>query len=380
MAQNDVVYAIQVLTGVLHKSTASTMMSLVHDIRSAAEELSNREEFKSSIQLKAGCALFLRYVTRMFGDGDFNECKKALIERGERFVETSKQSIRQIANLGERFIRDGSTILTHGHSKCVTELLVSAAKSKTFNVIITEGRGVDEADGCGYKTAEILIKNGIPCKIILDSAIAFTMEQVDMCLVGADGVIENGGIVNKVGTYQIAIVAKAFRKPLYVAAETYKFARLYPLSQSDLPSSRYKICIRPCTNLGNNLLNNSNGGDDGNENINSNDKSKMKYKKILNLDNPTSDYTPPDYITLLFTDLGVLTTAAVSDELIKLYQVSIFYSPKPRRNFSNTSFFHTLCSTGYGVVEKKNIVELRYGMPSEGWCVLVYMYMLVYFT
>ena len=43
-------------------------------------------------------------------------------------------------------------------------------------------------------------------------------------------------------------------------------------------------------------------------------------KPLLNLDNPTSDYTPPDFITLLFTDLGVLTTAAVSDELIKLYQ------------------------------------------------------------
>ena len=185
----DAVAAIQTLTSVLQKSTASTMMSLVHDIRSAADELSSCEEFKSSIQLKAGCALFLRYVTRMFGDGDFDACKKALIERGERFAEMSNESRRQIAKLGERFIRDGSTILTHGHSRCVTELLLSAAKSKTFNVLITEGRGVGESDGCGYKTAEILMKNGIPCKIILDSAIAFTMEQVDMCLVGADGVI-----------------------------------------------------------------------------------------------------------------------------------------------------------------------------------------------
>ena len=141
--------------------------------------------------------------------------------------------------MGERFIRDGSTILTHGQSRCVIELLISAAKTKTFTVLITEGRGIGTSDGCGYKTAEILIQNGIPCKIILDSAIACTMEHVDMCLVGADGVIENGGIVNKIGTYQLAIVAKSFRKPLYVASETYKFARLYPLSQSDLPSSRY---------------------------------------------------------------------------------------------------------------------------------------------
>lgn len=35
---------------------------------------------------------------------------------------------------------------------------------------------------------------------------------------------------------------------------------------------------------------------------------------------PHIDYTPPQYITLLFTDLGVLTPSAVSDELIKLYQ------------------------------------------------------------
>jgi translation initiation factor eIF-2B subunit alpha len=319
----DAVAAIQTLTSVLQKSTASTMMSLVHDIRSAADELSSCEEFKSSIQLKAGCALFLRYVTRMFGDGDFDACKKALIERGERFAEMSNESRRQIAKLGERFIRDGSTILTHGHSRCVTELLLSAAKSKTFNVLITEGRGVGESDGCGYKTAEILMKNGIPCKIILDSAIAFTMEQVDMCLVGADGVIENGGIVNKIGTYQLAIVAKALQKPLYVASETYKFARLYPLSQSDLPSSRYKTSIQPCTNLGNNLLNNN--SKDNNINIDDSNNNNDKYngnnvKKLLNLDNPTSDYTPPGFITLLFTDLGVLTTAAVSDELIKLYQ------------------------------------------------------------
>ena len=41
--------------------------------------------------------------------------------------------------------------------------------------------------------------------------------------------------------------------------------------------------------------------------------------KGLTYDNPSCDYTPPQYLTLLFTDLGVLTPSAVSDELIKLY-------------------------------------------------------------
>jgi translation initiation factor eIF-2B subunit alpha len=52
-----------------------------------------------------------------------------------------------------------------------------------------------------------------------------------MVLLGAEGVVENGGVINKLGTYQIALVAKALNKPFYVAAESYKFARLYPLNQ-----------------------------------------------------------------------------------------------------------------------------------------------------
>ena len=61
------------------------------------------------------------------------------------------------------------------------------------------------------------------------------MERCDITIVGAEGVLENGGIVNKIGTYALGITAKALGKPFYVAAESYKFARLYPLNQSDLP-------------------------------------------------------------------------------------------------------------------------------------------------
>ena len=55
--------------------------------------------------------------------------------------------------------------------------------------------------------------------------------SVDLVLVGAEGVVENGGVINKLGTYQIALAAKCLNKPFYVAAESYKFARLYPLNQ-----------------------------------------------------------------------------------------------------------------------------------------------------
>ena len=110
-----------------------------------------------------------------------------------------------------------------------------------------------------------------------------------MVLTGAEAVAESGGIVNKLGTYTVALAAKAHGVPVYVAAESYKFARLYPLSQRDLPMERKQLAYGP-------LL-----------------------PPSVGIENPSRDYTPPSFISLLFTDLGVLTPAAVSDELIQLY-------------------------------------------------------------
>ncbi|KAK7821796.1 translation initiation factor eif-2b subunit alpha [Quercus suber] len=53
-------------------------------------------------------------------------------------------------------------------------------------------------------------------------SLAYTMDEVDMVFVGADGVVESGGIINMMGTYQIALVAHSMNKPVYVAAESYK--------------------------------------------------------------------------------------------------------------------------------------------------------------
>lgn len=106
------------------------------------------------------------------------------------------------------------------------------------------------------------------------------MEKADLVIVGAEGVVESGGIINKVsltciwtntsfisnitdilisfllsiksvfelcnclirqiGTYQMAVCAKAHNKPFYVVAESFKFVRLYPLNQQDVPD-RFKV-------------------------------------------------------------------------------------------------------------------------------------------
>lgn len=155
-----------------------------------------------------------------------------------------------------------------------------------------------------YWAARQLQKAGIPVEVVLDAAVAFVMDKVDIVLSGAEGVVESGGIINQIGTYQVAVVAKAANKPFYVVAESYKFVRIFPLNQNDLPSTA-------TSNL--NFVHDSIKGE-------SSCSCKVHpHSKDFPLLAPSVDYTPPNYITLLFTDLGVLTPSAVSDELIKLY-------------------------------------------------------------
>lgn len=77
-------------------------------------------------------------------------------------------------------------------------------------------------DRTGLRLSNELAKLDVPVKLLIDSAVAYSMDEVDMVFVGADGVVESGGIINMMGTYQIALVAKSMNKPVYVAAESYK--------------------------------------------------------------------------------------------------------------------------------------------------------------
>lgn len=89
------------------------------------------------------------------------------------------------------------------------------------------------------------------------------MDKVDIVLVGSEAVVESGGLINAVGSNQIAIIANAAKKPFYAMAErlvqvaglfsshclmfllSYKFHRLFPLSQYDLPTHTPDILSFP---------------------------------------------------------------------------------------------------------------------------------------
>jgi len=291
----DVPIAIGVMTALTQAISASKAMTLFHllnDLETAIDALC---KVNNSISVQTLCDLFKKYVTRTWADlQNFNLLKEKLIKRGEQFQANAIASNTKIAKYGSSFIRDGMKVLTHGYSTVVITLLLAAEEQgKRFSVYVIESK-VHQ-----WKTAEILIKRKIPVTIVADGAVAYLMSDMDLVLFGANHVVENGGVLNEVGTYTISIVAKAFRKPVYVAAQSYKFTRkLYPLNQKE-------------------ITNNEPPFDAAKES----DSLVLLKKNCPDLQvlRPQLDYTPPSYLTLLFTDLGVLTPSAVSDELIKLY-------------------------------------------------------------
>lgn len=169
------------------------MMGLQIELEAASRVLMT---VHSSLSLKSGAELFLRYVTRTYLDiPDFNMCKNKLIERGEQLRTKTTSSRKQIAFLAEPFIRDGMVLLVHGFSRVVCSVLIAAAnKEKRFTVYVTESR----PEPNGQRTVETLLKHNLPVTLISDSTVGTIMDKMDMVLVGAEAVVENGGVINKV--------------------------------------------------------------------------------------------------------------------------------------------------------------------------------------
>jgi len=188
--------------------------------------------------------------------------------------------------------------------------------------------------GLGVKTCEALTAAGIPCTIVLGSAVAYVMDKVDFVLVGSEAVVESGGLINAVGSNQMAIIARAENKPFYALAESYKFHRLFPLSQYDLPTHNPGILSfpqptqRPDAEIA------------AKRSVAPVSKSALKTSMDRSLTptaslptsatqqtmtseqiakNPDVDYTRPDLISLVFSDVGILTPEGVSQYLVGMF-------------------------------------------------------------
>lgn len=159
------------------------------------------------------------------------ELKKALLKEAISIHEDDKKKCRQIGEYGASLIKDGNTILTHcnagvlatgGMGTALAPIYLAKEQGKEVKVFADETRPL--LQGARLTTWE-LKQAGIDVTLICDNMAAVVMKEgkIDLVIVGADRIAQNGDVANKIGTYGVAVLAKEHHLPFYVAAPTSTF-------------------------------------------------------------------------------------------------------------------------------------------------------------
>ncbi len=173
--------------------------------------------------------------------GSVEEIKTTVILEAQKIANEDAQNNRAIGKHGSALIKDGDTILTHCNAGelCAVEYgtalgVVRAAweQGKKIKVIADETRPLMQ--GARLTTYE-LKRDGIPVTLITDNMAGYVMSKglIDKVVVGADRIVQDA-VVNKIGTYSVAILAHEHGIPFYVAAPTSTFDLAHKATDVDI--------------------------------------------------------------------------------------------------------------------------------------------------
>ena len=136
-----------------------------------------------------------------------------------------KTNMQKIEEHGVSLIDENSIILTHCHSHNVVNII---RKADPVKVYATETRPRFQ----GRLTAKEIASAGIETELILDDEVADVIDHVDIVIIGADAITEDG-VINKVGSNMVAEIAFNHKKPVYVAASTLKVIKHIDIEERD---------------------------------------------------------------------------------------------------------------------------------------------------
>jgi len=219
--------------------------------------------------------------------GDVSSLKEVLLKEADAIFNGELEAARRIGKYGSALLEDGDTVLTHcnagalatvGYGTSLAVVRAAVDQGKRISVIATETRPLLQGSRL---TAFELAHDKIPVKIIVDSATAQMMARgaVDKILVGADRILKTGHVTNKIGTLPIALSAKFYGVPFYVAA---------PVSTVDMVTDPSRVVI---------------------EERNQREVLYVAGRRVAprNVEalNPAFDVTPPELVTGIVTDRGM---------------------------------------------------------------------------
>jgi methylthioribose-1-phosphate isomerase len=161
-------------------------------------------------------------------DFEIPQLKQALLDEAQKIIEEDRVMCRAIGQHGLGLIRNGDAILTHcnagglatsDYGTALAVMFTAHEAGKHISVFVDETRPLLQG---ARLTAWELMQAGIDVTLICDNMAAQVMkeEKIQCVIVGADRIAANGDTANKIGTYNVAILAKEHGIPFYVAAPT----------------------------------------------------------------------------------------------------------------------------------------------------------------
>lgn len=158
-------------------------------------------------------------------------CREKLLQEARSIEEEDRAMCRAIGEVGAALIATGQGVLTHcnagalataDYGTALAALFAAAEQGKRIHVFADETRPLLQG---ARLTAWELQQRGIDVTLICDSMAAQVMKEgrVQLVIVGADRIAANGDTANKIGTYGVAVLAKAHGIPFYVAAPSSTF-------------------------------------------------------------------------------------------------------------------------------------------------------------
>lgn len=163
---------------------------------------------------------------RQLGGEPVAVVRQALWDLADTLADEDVRINQQMGANGSSLIPDGARILTHCNTGALATvdwgtalgvIRTAAREGKQLHVYVDETRPFLQGSRL---TAWELAQEGIPYTVITDSMAGHFMAQgeIDLCIVGADRIAACGDVANKIGTYSVAVLARAHRLPFYVAA------------------------------------------------------------------------------------------------------------------------------------------------------------------
>jgi methylthioribose-1-phosphate isomerase len=170
--------------------------------------------------------------------GTADDVATLVVEEANRIVEEDVATNRLIGKYGAKLIHDGDAVLTHCNAGALATVdfgtalgILRAAweQGKRFKVFADETRPLLQG---ARLTAYELKRAGIPVTLITDSMAGYVMskQMVNKVIVGADRIVRDA-VINKIGTFTVAVLARAHKIPFYVAAPKSTFDQAHTSAQ-----------------------------------------------------------------------------------------------------------------------------------------------------